>query len=164
MRTFSCFAPRRVKACRSVMMRRWRCLPTVFLVLMACMQAVGQTADPLRTAREQGRPALIYFCGSDWCANCKAFGRDVLSKPEVQAAMAEGFVVYTADRPVRHPLDADTERLNASLVERYNAANIFPLVVVVGPDGQVLDRIGYDRGLPPGRYAERLRKWSAPTP
>lgn len=134
---------------------------SLFLTAVTCD---AQTADPLASSRETGRPALIYFSGSDWCANCKAFSRDVLSKPEVQAVSAERFVSYTADRPIRKPLDADTERLNAALVQRYNTSNIFPLLVVVATDGRVLDRITYERGLAPERYAERLRKWGGLVP
>lgn len=134
---------------------------SLFLATITCG---AQGTDPLEASRESGRPALIYFSGSDWCANCKAFSRDVLSKPEVQAVSTERYVSYTADRPIRKPLDADTERLNALLVQRYNASNIFPLLVVIGTDGRVLDRITYERGLAAERYAERLRKWSGLVP
>lgn len=148
----------------SVSLIRTRAVLLTMSVSLAVLACSAQTIDPVETARETGRPALIYFSGSDWCANCKAFSRDVLSKPEMETAMAGGFVRYTADRPIRKPLDADTERLNASLVKRYNASNIFPLLVVVAADGRVLDRIPFERGLAADRYAGRLRKWSGMVP
>ncbi len=139
--------------------RRWRTTGILaVLVLICASRALAQT-DPLEAARTKGRPALIHFTGSDWCANCKAFERDVLAKEDVHAAIS-GFVHYTADRPVRRKLDPDTERINSALVERFNPANTFPLLVVVSPDGRVLDRIGFERGAPAASYVERLRKWS----
>lgn len=132
-------------------------------LLMGAAQVQAQVVDPLTTARETGRPALIHFTGSDWCANCKAFERDVLSKPAVHSALDEHFVHYVADRPVRKKLDPQVEQLNHALVERFNPGNTFPLLVVVAPDGTVLDRIGYDRSMSADRYVERLRR-SSPTP
>lgn len=133
-------------------------------LVAASGKAMAQGEDPVRTAQRTGRPALIHFTGSDWCANCKAFDQDVLSRTEVKQFLQQRFVTYTADRPVRKKLDPATEQLNGSLMARYNAGHVFPMLVVVNAEGRVLDRITYDRSTTVDRYLERLGQWSSAAP
>ncbi len=143
-------------------LHRWALLVTACVVFLRIAQA--QPEDPIVQARQQQRTALILFTGSDWCTNCRAFERHVLSDTGLSALMHEQFVHHVADRPVRKVLSADTEAMNAMLVERYNGENTFPLLVVVAPDGRVLDRIGYERNAAVTTYTERLARWVVPQP
>lgn len=84
--------------------------------------------DALAEAARAGKPLVVEF-GARWCAPCRALERDVLPRPDVQAALAGlAFVRYDLDEP---PGDAAAGRYHVSEV---------PTFLVLASDGRELAR------------------------
>ena len=104
-----------------------------------------QTA--IRKASVHDRLVLIYFSGSDWCANCVRFKKTVLEDSDFTSFVSENFVLYNADFPRKrkNQLKYELQATNAELKETYNRENIFPKVVVINPDGTLISqKEGFD--------------------
>ena len=89
----------------------------------------------------------VYFSGSDWCANCHRFSKEVLSTPDIDQQLKNDFVFYTADFPQRKKLDAQTLAANEQLAEKLNPESRFPVLVITDGDLNVIARIhaGHDK-------------------
>ncbi|HMB02425.1 MAG TPA: thioredoxin family protein [Isosphaeraceae bacterium] len=108
-------------------------------------------------ARAQNKPILIDFTGV-YCANCRTMEQSVLPLPEVVKLLKQFVTVqlYTDLVPIgsltneqRLELAAKNQELLLDLAQE--ATN--PFYVVVAPDGQVLNRIGYS---PPSVFIDFL--------
>ena len=84
----------------------------------------------LARAAESRRPALLYFCAA-WCGFCSKMNRETLSRPEVQAHLAQHFVAVE--------YDVDTA-LGRELAQRYGARG-YPTMVVVDASGHATQTI-----------------------
>ena len=84
----------------------------------------------LERAAASNRPALLYFCAA-WCGYCSKMNRETLSRPEVQAHLAQRFVAveYDVDTP-----------LGRELAQRYGARG-YPTMVVVDAAGRATQTI-----------------------
>ncbi|HET8735307.1 MAG TPA: thioredoxin family protein [Pricia sp.] len=114
-------------------------------------------ADALADAKVSGKPILLVFSGSDWCAPCIHLDRKVWQSDVFRDHAKKNYVLYKADFPKKksHRLpDAVAERNNA-LAERYNPKGNFPLIVLLGRDGAVLGKTGYHKGAPE-EYVDHL--------
>lgn len=107
-------------------------------------QIIKDPKEAYRSACEGGRPLLIVFSGSDWCAPCMRFERQVLSKEVFSRFIADKVVVYEADFPQRKKIDKETQQSNEALAEQYNPKGAFPHLVLVRPDRSVITTLIYE--------------------
>ncbi len=94
----------------------------------------------LEDANRLDRPVFIVFSGSDWCAACIRFKRDVLSQPEFIAFAKDALVLLNLDFPRRkkNRLPEPLVLENSKLASQYNAEGLFPRAVLVDKQGKVL--------------------------
>jgi thioredoxin-related protein len=101
------------------------------------------------TAKEitskENRQIILVFQGSDWCAPCIKLDREVFSTETFQHYAKDHFVMLQADFPKKkkNALPQDQQLKNNNLAEKYNQRGIFPLVVMLDQDGNVLGETGY---------------------
>lgn len=110
----------------------------------------GDLAAAQAQARATGRPVVAVFSGSDWCAPCVVFEREVFAQPAF-SAFAQGRLVlahFDYPRQPGHQLPPAQARLNAAAAAQLNREGDFPLAVVLAPDGRVLAKTGYRAGGP----------------
>jgi thioredoxin-related protein len=97
-----------------------------------------------KIAKEEHKPILIYFTGSDWCAPCKKLKEDFFNSEEF-ATRAEKLILVLIDRP--HRVDIISEEqlaYNKTVIAKYNKENTFPKLVIVNAKGIEKGRIsGY---------------------
>ncbi len=99
-------------------------------------------------SREEGRPILMNFTGSDWCPPCIQMKNDVLTKDEFLEYAEENLVLLELDFPRQTPQDPEIERQNQQLAQKFEIGG-FPTFVVVDDEGEELRRtVGYMRGGP----------------
>lgn len=109
-------------------------------------------------ASNNAKTILLVFQGSDWCGPCIKLDHQIWSKEVFQEYATEELVMLQADFPRRkkNRLSEEQSFHNATLAERYNQNGIFPLVVLLDSDGQVLAETGY-KDLSPEAYISHLR-------
>ncbi len=89
-------------------------------------------------SKEQSKPILIYFTGSDWCAPCKMLKADFWNSDEF-GKRAEKFVLVMADEPRRMDIITPEQRTyNRKLAKKYNPEGSYPNIVALNHKGKVL--------------------------
>jgi thioredoxin-related protein len=123
------------------------------LVILCCLSVVsfGQEAiawnEDMIVASEQaeneGKMILLSFSGSDWCANCIRLDKVLFQSEEFASLASEEFVLLNADFPARskNKLSKEQTAKNEALAEKYNKGGVFPTVVVLSADGNVVGKL-----------------------
>ena len=83
----------------------------------------------LTLAKEENKPIILVFSGSDWCAPCIRLKRHILDSDEFKNYAASHYILYNADFPRRkkNQLPEELMNKNKSLAEKYNPKGHFPL-------------------------------------
>jgi thioredoxin-related protein len=103
-----------------------------------------------KVATKTDRPIVLVFQGSDWCAPCIKLDREIFQSDEFKLYAKDHFVMLQADFPKKkkNALSEEMTAKNNALAERFNKRGIFPLVVVLDKNLNVLGETGYSRTSP----------------
>ncbi len=121
----------------------------ILLVILAGISLPGQAQvlenadEAFRLAQETNKPVLLVFSGSDWCAPCVRFSREVLTQPSFLHFAADHLILLKSDFPQRKALPSSLRRQNEMLAERYNPSGQFPYLLLLRPDGTILSHLPY---------------------
>lgn len=121
-------------------------LISVILLLQSflCLGQIKHDAEEaFRVASETQKPVLLVFAGSDWCAPCIRFEKQVLSEKSFLEFANDNLVILKADFPQRKKLPASEQKQNDALAEEYNPKGIFPKLVLLREDRSVLSALTY---------------------
>lgn len=129
---------------------------TLFFASALGAQELTDEAAIFRQAVEQKRPLLLIFSGSDWCAPCIRFNREVLSDTGVEAFLNDRVIIVHADFPQRTTLPTTLVERNEQLAERYNPKGDFPQVLLVNPDKSVRTLLTHT-GATPASFIEEVK-------
>ncbi|WP_026753966.1 thioredoxin family protein [Sediminibacter sp. Hel_I_10] len=101
-------------------------------------------------ASKDNKPIILVFQGSDWCAPCMKLDRSIWSTDTFKTYAKEHYVMLQADFPRKNSNSLSKEQMaaNAKLAETYNTNGIFPFVVVLDHNGNVLGETGYKKTTP----------------
>ena len=121
------------------------------LLLLLCSLPISaqEWLTDLDTAKEiaskENRPIVLVFQGSDWCAPCIKLDKQVFSTETFKHYAKNNFVMLQADFPKKkkNALTENQQLKNNNLAEKYNQRGIFPLVLMLDQDGNVLGETGY---------------------
>lgn len=131
----------------------------MLISISACVAQNWQTDFSTATeiARQEKKPIILVFQGSDWCAPCIKLDREVWSTDIFKNYAGEHYVMLKADFPrkKKNALSNEQAKANARLAETYNKQGIFPFVVVLDSEGKVLGETGYKKKSPDA-YIEEL--------
>ncbi len=98
--------------------------------------------EAMEAAREQEKPVLTIFTGSDWCPHCRTLEEKVLDT-ETFRAWAEGRIVLLMIDLPQQGISAE-ERARRSRVCITYGVRTFPSAVLIGPDGtRITSQAGY---------------------
>lgn len=141
-------------------------LTGVLLLLTPCLQAKEELwstdyAAALQLAKEQNKPLVMDFTGSDWCGWCIKLDKEVFSQPEFIKYAKENLVLLEVDFPNGKKLSSKVKKQNDKLAEEYQIQG-YPTIVVLGADGKKLGTLGYQEGGPKNWIAalEKITKKS----
>ena len=118
----------------------------VALVLLLANIGFSQNTETftkkLETAKTENKTVLLYFSGSDWCAPCVKFKKFIVNTPEFQTFATENLVTYNADFPrlSKIKLATEVEKQNELLADKYNSKGIFPLILLLDAEGNVIKK------------------------
>lgn len=102
----------------------------------------------LEDAREAGRFAVVDFT-ADWCLACHELDRLTLRHPDVARLLAEAERIRVDATRMTDPVEA--------LFARFRVLGL-PAIVVVGPDGEVVEEARISSFVPPEEAVRRFRR------
>lgn len=114
----------------------------LLLVNIGFAQQTGTFTQKLETAKAENKNVLLYFSGSDWCAPCVKFKKFIVNTPEFQTFATENLIIYNADFPrlSKNKLAKEVEKENETLADKYNSKGIFPLILLLDAEGNVIKK------------------------
>ncbi|OGS73423.1 MAG: hypothetical protein A3G95_04195 [Flavobacteria bacterium RIFCSPLOWO2_12_FULL_31_7] len=114
----------------------------LLLVNIGFAQQTETFKQKLETAKTENKSVLLYFSGSDWCAPCVKFKKFIVNTPEFQTFATENLVIYNADFPrlSKNKLAKEVEKENETLADKYNSKGIFPLILLLDAEGNVIKK------------------------
>lgn len=101
---------------------------------------VGASILFMGAARHQSKAwRLIVFQGSDWCAQCILFERNVLSDSTfIRFTQKHTITIVRVDFRQRMKLDSLTQERNNAMAEKFDFEGKFPTVVLANDADSVL--------------------------
>lgn len=98
-----------------------------------------------KISKKTGKPILMYFTGSDWCAPCKMLKEDFFYTKEFEEN-ASNFVLVMIDKPRRIDIISEKQmKYNDNLIAKYNKQKTFPKILILNERGRLVDEIdGYN--------------------
>lgn len=112
----------------------------VFLLIAFTPTWEEDFQDAKLKANDSQKYLVIYFSGSDWCANCYRFKKSVLENTEFNTYAEQNLVLYNADFPrkKKNQLAEEKRNINNELAGKYNKDNIFPKMVMIDSEGTLI--------------------------
>ncbi|MDQ8193733.1 thioredoxin family protein [Coraliomargarita sp. SDUM461004] len=107
-------------------------------------------------AQAEGKPMLLDFTGSDWCGWCIKLDEEVFSQPTFQEYAEDAFVLVELDFPRSKTQSSELKAQNEALARAYGIRG-FPTILVLSPEGQLIEKTGYRRGGAE-QYVEHLQQ------
>jgi thioredoxin-related protein len=129
-------------------------------VLASAQNWKSSYEEALSISKEENKPIVLVFAGSDWCAPCIKLERNIWQSEAFVSYSNEHYVLYKADFPRKktNQLAADVKEQNNKLAETYNPKGHFPLVVLLNSNEKVLGNAGYKK-LSPDEYISLLNSF-----
>lgn len=117
-------------------------------------QVLTEPAAAFAQAQATGRPVLLIFSGSDWCAPCIHLRRDVLADTTFLRYAGQHVVLLEADFPQRKKLPPPLVAAYEQLAEAYNREGTFPKLVLLTADKKVRATLSTLRQTPATMVAQ----------
>jgi protein disulfide-isomerase len=99
-----------------------------------------------KQAKEQNKPILINFTGTDWCGWCIRIEKEVFSKDEFKAYAKENLVLMEVDFPEKKKQTDEVKAQNKKLDKEFKIEG-YPTIFLIDAEGEKLSEdIGYREG------------------
>ena len=100
----------------------------------------------VKKASKEGKHLLLDFSGSDWCGWCIRLDKEVFQKENWKEYASEHLIQVLVDFPQDKSEQSKTlQAENEALAKQYKVKG-FPTVIILSPEGRLVDRTGYQRG------------------
>lgn len=144
---------------------KWLGVALVGFILCGCQQEAVAAGDlwvedydaALKQAAAENKHVLVNFSGSDWCGWCIRLDREVFSQSEFKDYAKENLILVLVDFPNSQPQSADQKTANDALAKKHGIQG-FPTVLILNPQGEVVERTGYQEGGP-AAYVEMIKSF-----
>ena len=127
-------------------------LIATFLLLTLTLGLRAETSEWLtdfsaakKKAKEENKPVLMLFTGSDWCPWCIKWEKEAFSKSDFKDYAKKNLVLLFVDFPDKKPLPKAQQRANDALQQKYKIDG-YPTVVMLDSNGKTLGSFGYEEG------------------
>jgi thioredoxin-related protein len=118
------------------------CLLSVVLLMISGKHAAARdsyhTDSLFEHAKKENKTIFMHFSGSDWCANCIRFEKQVLNDSSFQQYLTENMIYLSVDFPQRNKQTTAEKKQNEALAEQYNPKGIFPAIVLISPQNSMV--------------------------
>ena len=138
-----------------------------FLLVMCAVQLLSAQdwkvdyKDALTQAKQEDKPLVLVFSGSDWCGPCIRLKKKILETTTFSSYAGDHYVLYNADFPrkKKNLLSKELMEVNKRLAEKFNPKGYFPLVVVLDGKESIHGKTGFDKKLSPENYIGLLNSF-----
>lgn len=114
-------------------------IATLSLFSLSAIAGEGWIEDldkALAKGKEEGKPVLAEFTGSDWCPPCIMMHEKVFSKEAFVKKASEKFILAVVDIPKGKP---EVREKNEPLMEKHKVSGV-PTVILFDEKGKEFDR------------------------
>lgn len=119
-------------------------------IWMVCLAATSVKPESLR---------LIVFQGSDWCAQCILFEKNVLSDSLfINYTNAHSITIERIDFPQRTKLDSITQKHNEDMADKFNFQGQFPTVLLANSADSTMLKMNPNRNQSVSDFIAILKK------
>ena len=140
----------------------------LLVIVLTCATSPNAFAGPWMTdyekalvkAKEENKPMLLSFTGSDWCHWCIKLSDEVFSEKKFENFAEEALVCVTLDSPRGSGGKSKNAARTASMKGRFRVRGV-PTIVLLKPDEQEIGRTGYRKGGAEP-YVEHLKAMISP--
>ena len=111
-----------------------------------------------QVASEENKKILMVFAGSDWCAPCIKLKKNILTTDEFQEFEKNNLVVLYLDFPQRkkNRLSKEMMQHNEALADQYNRSGVFPNILLMDSEGEILKNLKYE-GQSPTEFIKEVQ-------
>ena len=96
--------------------------------------------EALQKGKDENKPVLVYFTGSDWCPPCKQLDAELFHSEKFKVFSDKNLILYKADFPRNRDLvSVENRKINTKLQYELGVGS-FPTVVVLNAKGQEIAR------------------------
>lgn len=99
----------------------------------------------LQVAKQQNKPIVLFFTGSDWCGWCKKINQEVFSSADFASIAGDKFIFVDVDFPRNKQQPQQIMQQNADLKQKYNVTG-YPTVIIIDSNQNLLETTGYRPG------------------
>jgi protein disulfide-isomerase len=121
------------------------CFLTIATTLSAAIDWQTNWEGAKQQARQQNKPLLLFFTGSDWCSWCIKLEKEVLSTTEFSQAFGNKVIFVKLDFPRGKNQPSEVREQNRSLQNKYEVKG-FPTVILLDSNETLLGSTGYRPG------------------
>ena len=102
----------------------------------------------ITASKESGKPVLMVFSGSDWCRPCIRLRKTVLEPQVFQEFAEDNLILLEVDFPRSRKNRLTKKQLqhNETLAERYNPAGLFPLILLLNSNEELIGKTDHATG------------------
>jgi thioredoxin-related protein len=95
-----------------------------------------------QSAKAEHKLIVLNFSGSDWCGPCIRLHKEIFESEVFTSFANEHLVLLNADFPrsKKNQLSKEQQKKNDELADAYNKEGVFPLTLLLNPDGKVLKK------------------------
>ena len=99
-----------------------------------------------KQAKEENKPILINFTGTDWCGWCIKIEKEIFSKDEFKAYAKEKLILMEVDFPEKKKQSDEVKAQNKVLDKEFKIEG-YPTIFLIDAEGKKLSEdIGYREG------------------
>jgi thioredoxin-related protein len=100
-----------------------------------------------KKAKDENKPLLMLFTGSDWCPYCIQWEKEAFSKPEFKEYAKKNLVLLMVDFPEKKKLPKAQQKANDALLDKFKVEE-YPTVIMLDSNGKKLGKFNYEEGGP----------------
>jgi len=110
-------------------------------------------------AKEQNKPLLVFFTGSDWCGPCKMLHADLFETEEFLQLANKDLILYEADFPRRTDLITPEQKKANYVLKNTYAIRGYPTMVLLNSNAEEIGRrTGYSRAASTVYHLDVIQK------
>lgn len=112
-----------------------------------------------QVAKQEHKYILLNFSGSDWCGPCIRLHHDIFEADAFRKMAESNLVLVNADFPrlKKNQLPKDLQKQNEQLADQYDAKGVFPLTVLLSPDGKVIKQWDGFPAVSPEQFVSQVQ-------